>query len=79
MSEIYKNCENYNFAYDTVDAIAEKSPDRLAMIHLDADKNEKRFTFDEENFYVDLVLYNRILQCYVLVDLKIDQQALKTQ
>ena len=43
----YKNCENYNFAYDTVDAIAEKSPDRLAMIHLDADKNEKRFTFDD--------------------------------
>jgi predicted nuclease of restriction endonuclease-like (RecB) superfamily len=34
---------------------------------------QKRFTFDEENFYVDLVLYNRILQCYVLVDLKIDK------
>lgn len=31
---------------------------------------QKRFTFDEDNFYVDLVLYNRILQCYVLVDLK---------
>lgn len=34
---------------------------------------QKRFTFDEENFYVDLVLYNRLLQCYVLVDLKIDK------
>lgn len=34
---------------------------------------QKRFTFDEDNFYVDLVLYNRILQCYVLVDLKIDK------
>ena len=33
---------------------------------------QKRFTFDERNFYVDLVLYNRLLQCYVLVDLKID-------
>jgi len=32
---------------------------------------QKRFTFDEDNFYVDLVLYNRIIQCYVLVDLKI--------
>ena len=32
---------------------------------------QKRFTFNEDNFYVDLVLYNRILQCYVLVDLKI--------
>ena len=34
---------------------------------------QKRFTFDEENFYVDLVLYNRILQCYVLIDLKTDK------
>ena len=30
-----------------------------------------RFSFEEENFYVDLVLYNRLLQCFVLVDLKI--------
>lgn len=34
---------------------------------------QKRFTFNEDNFYVDLVLYNRILQCYVLVDLKVDK------
>ena len=34
---------------------------------------QKRFTFDEQHFYVDLVLYNRILQCYVLVDLKTDK------
>lgn len=34
---------------------------------------QKRFTFEEDNFYVDLVLYNRLLQCYVLVDLKIDK------
>ena len=26
--------------------------------------------FDEQNFYVDLVFYNRLLQCYVLIDLK---------
>ncbi len=31
---------------------------------------QKRFTFDERNFYVDLVFYNRLLQCYVLIDLK---------
>jgi predicted nuclease of restriction endonuclease-like (RecB) superfamily len=30
-----------------------------------------RFTFDEEHFRVDLVFYNRILKCFVLVDLKI--------
>jgi predicted nuclease of restriction endonuclease-like (RecB) superfamily len=30
-----------------------------------------RFTFDEEHYRVDLVFYNRILRCFVLVDLKI--------
>ncbi len=34
---------------------------------------QKRFTFDEDNFYVDLVFYNRLLQCYVLIDLKTDK------
>lgn len=33
---------------------------------------QKRFTFDEQHFFVDLVFYNRLLQCYVLVDLKTD-------
>ena len=30
-----------------------------------------RFTFNKEHFRVDLVLYNRLLRCFVLVDLKI--------
>ena len=30
-----------------------------------------RFTFEEESFYVDLVMYNRLLRCFVLIDLKI--------
>ena len=30
-----------------------------------------RFTFDEEHFIVDLVFYNRLLKCFVLIDLKI--------
>lgn len=34
---------------------------------------QKRFTFDEEHFYVDLVFYNRLLQCYCLIDLKTDK------
>jgi predicted nuclease of restriction endonuclease-like (RecB) superfamily len=34
---------------------------------------QKRFTFDEEHFFVDLVFYNRLLRCYVLIDLKIDK------
>ncbi|MDD1691514.1 MAG: PDDEXK nuclease domain-containing protein [Methanoregula sp.] len=32
---------------------------------------QKRFTFDADHYYVDLVFYNRILRCYVLIDLKI--------
>ena len=31
---------------------------------------QKRFTFDNRHFHVDLVLYNRLLRCYVLIDLK---------
>ena len=34
---------------------------------------QKRFTFDEQHFYVDLVFYNRLLQCYCLIDLKTDK------
>jgi predicted nuclease of restriction endonuclease-like (RecB) superfamily len=30
-----------------------------------------RFTFDEDHYRIDLVFYNRILQCFVLIDLKI--------
>lgn len=32
---------------------------------------QKRFTFREEHFFVDLMLYNRLLRCYVLIDLKL--------
>lgn len=34
---------------------------------------QKRFTFDEEYFMVDLVFYNRLLRCFVLFDLKIGE------
>ena len=32
-----------------------------------------RFTFDERHFRVDLVFYNRLLKCFVLIDLKIGE------
>ena len=32
---------------------------------------QKRFTFNEEHFRVDLVFYNRMTRCFVLFDLKI--------
>ena len=34
---------------------------------------QKRFTFDEKHYKVDLVFYNRLLQAYVLIDLKTDE------
>ena len=34
---------------------------------------QKRFSFDETHFFVDLVFYNRLLRCYVLIDLEIDK------
>ena len=34
---------------------------------------QSRITLDEKHFFVDLVLYNRLLQCFVLVDLKIGE------
>ncbi|HMO52576.1 MAG TPA: PDDEXK nuclease domain-containing protein [Kiritimatiellia bacterium] len=34
---------------------------------------QKRFTFDEDHYFVDLVFYNRLLRCYVIIDLKIDK------
>ena len=32
---------------------------------------QKRFSFDDSHFFVDLVFYNRLLRCYVLIDLKL--------
>ena len=37
--------DHFNFAFDVVDAVADRYPDKLAMIHLDRDRNERRFTF----------------------------------
>ncbi|MBS5724596.1 MAG: AMP-binding protein [Clostridiales bacterium] len=43
----FSNLEKYNFAYDTIDALARKCPNKTAMIHLDHAKNERRFTFGD--------------------------------
>lgn len=32
---------------------------------------QQRISVEDDNFYVDLVFYNRLLQCFVLIDLKI--------
>jgi predicted nuclease of restriction endonuclease-like (RecB) superfamily len=36
---------------------------------------QKRFTFEGDSFFVDLVFYNRLLKCFVLFDLKIGKLA----
>ena len=41
----FSGAEEYNFAFDTVDAIARRSPDKLAMIHIANDMTERKFTF----------------------------------
>ena len=33
---------------------------------------QKRFTLDGQSFFIDLVFYNYILKCFVLIDLKTD-------
>lgn len=43
----FKNTESFNFGFDCVDAIADKYPDKLAMVHLDKHKTERRFTFKD--------------------------------
>jgi predicted nuclease of restriction endonuclease-like (RecB) superfamily len=53
--------------------------DRLETFLLELGKGflfearQKRFTFDNDHFYIDLVFYNRLLRCYVLIDLKRDK------
>lgn len=32
---------------------------------------QRRLSFDDEDFYVDLVFYNVVLKCYLLIDLKL--------
>ena len=51
--------------------------DRLESFLLEMGKGfcfvarQKRLTIDGDHFYVDLVLYNRLLRCFVLMDLKL--------
>ena len=41
----FKNHENFNFAFDIVDALGVEKPDKLAMLHISKDMVERRFTF----------------------------------
>ena len=43
----FKNEDKFNFAFDVVDTLAERKPDKLAMVHLSEDGTERRFTFKD--------------------------------
>ncbi|MBR0446022.1 MAG: AMP-binding protein [Oscillospiraceae bacterium] len=43
----FADTEKYNFAFDTVDAIARREPDKLAMVHVSNDLTERRFSFKD--------------------------------
>ena len=43
----FKNEDKFNFAFDIVDGLAEKEPDKLAMLYVGKDKTEHRFTFSD--------------------------------
>ena len=43
----FKNTENFNFAFDLVDELANKNPEKLAMLHVSKDHTERRFTFKD--------------------------------
>ncbi|MBQ8440130.1 MAG: AMP-binding protein, partial [Clostridia bacterium] len=43
----FKNTAHFNFAFDLVDALADREPGKLAMLHVSKDKTERRFTFKD--------------------------------
>ncbi len=43
----FKNEEKFNFAFDVVDELGKRKPDKLAMLHVSEDGVEHRFTFKD--------------------------------
>jgi len=43
----FMDADRYNFAFDTVDAIARREPEKLAMIHVANDMTTRRFTYKD--------------------------------
>lgn len=50
----FKNEEKFNFAYDCIDKIAEKTPDKRAMLWVGNDKREHSFTFADMKKYSNM-------------------------
>lgn len=47
----FKNEDSFNFAFDCVDELAKKCPDKLAMLYVSNNKQERRFTFSDISKY----------------------------
>ena len=43
----FKNEDKFNFAFDVIDELGSKKPDKLAMLHISLDGTERRFTFQD--------------------------------
>ena len=43
----FKNEDKFNFAFDLIDELSRREPDKLAMLHIAKDKTERRFTFTD--------------------------------
>ena len=43
----FKNTDSFNYAFDVIDEISYKDPNKLAMLHVDKDHVERRFTFTD--------------------------------
>ena len=43
----FQNEESFNFAFDVVDELGRRKPDKLAMLHISEDGTERRFTFSD--------------------------------
>ena len=43
----FKDPDHFNFAFDVVDRLGEAKPDKLAMLHIDREKTERRLTFGD--------------------------------
>ncbi len=47
----FVNEDSFNFAFDVVDELAKKCPDKLAMLHVSNTHEERRFTFGDMSKY----------------------------
>ena len=53
----FQNEDTFNFAYDVVDVLAKKSPEKLAMLHISEQGEERRFTFSDMAKYSSMATH----------------------